>query len=199
MTPSSTSKTRTFGLKVWTGGIWNSPTSSGGTFTLTNPIPDGLQSNGWGWDGGLRANVWGFEFVGYYYYAEGIGTTAIGSSAVSYVCPAGAGLCPGGVGASLDKRKSDGGYGQLSYKFQDVKIGYSWGQSHLKAASNESATFVTSNPNLVRYNTSNVVGVYYALTKSLNLVGEWVNTESKAQNGSRYNDNAYILGAILFF
>jgi predicted porin len=190
------------GFKIWTDYMYNSPTSSGGTFTLTDPIPAGLKSNGWAWDLGARANFYGFELVGYYYYGEGVGTTAIGSSGVSYVCPAGAGLCPGGVGASLEKRQSDGGYAQISYKFQDVKIGYSWGQSHLKSAGNErlyASGFDASNSNLVRYNTSNVVGIYYALTKSLNLVGEWVNTESKAQNSNRYNDNAYILGAILFF
>ena len=59
--------------------------------------------------------------------------------------------------------------------------------------------FNATNGNLLKQNASNVVGVYYALTKSLNLVGEWVNTESQAQNGNKYNDNAYILGAILFF
>ncbi len=41
--------------------------------------------------------------------------------------------------------------------------------------------------------------MYYALTKSLNLVGEWINTENKAQNGNKYNDNGFVLGAILFF
>ena len=87
--------------------------------------------------------------------------------------------CPGGVGASLEKRESDGWYGQLTYKFQDVKVGYSYGQSNLKIGGQRNGIF--TNGNLLKQNASNVVGVYYALTKSLNLVGEWVNTESKAQ------------------
>jgi predicted porin len=184
------------GFKAWAGYMYNSPTSGGGTFTQTGFVPAGLKSDGWAWDAGLRANFYGFELVGYYYDGEGVGTTGIGSSAVSYVCPTGTG-CPGGVGASLEKRESDGWYAQLTYKFQDVKVGYSYGQSNLKKAGNENGIF--TNGNLLKQNASNVVGVYYALTKSLNLVGEWVNTESQAQSGNKYNDNAYILGAILFF
>ena len=160
----------------------------------------GQQSNGWAWDAGLRANIYGFELVGYYYDAQGIGTTGIGSQGVSYVCPTA--TCPNGFGASLEQRKSDGWYAQLTYKFQDVKIGYSYGQSNLKQAGNErlyANGFNATNGNLLKQNASNVVGVYYALTKSLNLVGEWVNTEAEAHNGNKYNDNAYILGAILFF
>ncbi len=148
----------------------------------------------------LARELYGFELVGYYYDAQGIGTTGIGSQGVSYVCPTA--TCPNGVGASLEQRKSDGWYAQLTYKFQDVKIGYSYGQSNLKQAGNErlyANGFNATNGNLLKQNASNVVGVYYALTKSLNLVGEWVNTEAEAHNGNKYNDNAYILGAILFF
>jgi len=191
------------GFKAWAGYMYNAPESGGGTFTLNGDlIPAGLSSDGWAWELGARANIYGFELVGYYYDAEGIGTTGIGSQAVSYVCPTGTGLCPGGVGASLEKRQSDGWYGQLTYKFQDLKIGYSYGQSNLSAAGNErlfASGFDARNGNLLKQNSSNVVGLYYALTKSLNLVGEWINTESQAQNGNKYNDNAFALGAILFF
>jgi len=123
---------------------------------------------------------------------------------VSYVCATATGVCPGGVGGSLETRKSDGYYGQITYKFQDLKIGYSYGQSNLDLAGNEGVTavagsFNAANPDLLSSNSSNVVGVYYALTKSLNLVGEWIRTESKSQGGTSYNDNGFALGAILFF
>jgi predicted porin len=190
-------------FKAWSDYMYNAPQSAGGTGTFAGSvIPSGLKSDGWAWDIGARVNVYGFELVGYYYNGEGVGTTAIGSQALSFVCPTGAGLCPGGVGGSLAKRSSDGYYGQLTYKFQDLKIGYSYGQSNLSAAGNErlyASGYDATNRDLLRSNSSNVVGVYYALTKSLNLVGEWINTESQAQNGNKYNDNAFALGAILFF
>ena len=193
-----------FGFKAWAGYMYNSPESAGGTATVNGAIiPSGLSADGNAWEIGGRLNVWGFELVGYYYDADGIGTTAIGNQAVSYVCGV-AGGCPGGVGASLETRKSDGYYGQISYKFQDLKIGYSYGQSNLDLAGNEgtsvaAGSFNAANPNLLSSNTSHVVGLYYALTKSLNLVGEWTNTEAKSQGGTSYSDNGFALGAILFF
>jgi predicted porin len=183
------------GFKAWAGYMYNSPESAGGTATFNGAIiPSGLSADGWAWEIGARANFYGFELVGYYYDAEGIGTTAIGSQGQSFVCATG--VCPGGVGASLESRQSDGFYGQLTFKFQDLKVGYSYGQSNLDFAGNESTL---TNPNLLSQNSSNVVGVYYALTKSLNLVGEWINTESQAQNGNKYKDNGFAVGAILFF
>jgi predicted porin len=190
------------GFKAWTDYMYNAPTAGGGTFNASGEIPAGVKVDGWAWDIGAKANLWGFELLGYYYTAEGVGTTGIGSQAVSWVCPAATGICPGGVGGSLEKRKSDGWYSQLTYKWQDLKVGYSYGQSNLKTAGNErlyASGFDATNGDLLKQNSSNVIGVYYALTKSLNLVGEWINTESQAQNGNKYNDNAFALGAILFF
>ena len=60
-------------------------------------------------------------------------------------------------------------------------------------------SFNAANPNLLSSNTSSVIGLYYAITKSLNLVGEWTNTEAKSQGGTSYSDNGFALGAILFF
>ncbi len=191
------------GFKAWAGYMYNRPESGGGTFTANGAaIPAGLKVDGWAWEIGARANMWGFELVGYYYNAEGIGTTGIGSQAASFVCPTG--VCANGVGASLEGRKSDGYYGQITYKFQDLKIGYSYGQSNLDLAGNEGITsvagsFNAANPNLLSSNSSSVVGLYYSLTKSLNLVGEWIYTENKSQDGYKYNDNGFALGAILFF
>ncbi len=56
--------------------------------------------------------------MGYYYNGEGIGTTCIGSSARVLTS---ARVLRTGLWArrSLEKRKSDGYYGQMTYKFQD--------------------------------------------------------------------------------
>ncbi len=142
--------------------------------------------NGTGWDIGGKIDFAGFEGVLYYYTANGIGTTAIGLGAAAFVPSAG----------TLDKRNSDGGYGQITYKWQQIKFGYSYGQSYLKYGGNESTT---NNPTLVRKNISNVFGVYYALTQSLNLVGEYIASKSQAQGPGSLKDNAIALGAILFF
>jgi predicted porin len=139
---------------------------------------------GTAWDIGAKINYADLDAVGYYYNGEGVGTTAIGFGAASF------------AKGTLDKRKSDGYYGQLTYKFGLVKLGYSYGASNLKYASNESTA---TNPRLLRKNSSSVFGVYYALTPSLNLVGEYIMTKAQAQNDDSIKDNAFALGAILFF
>ena len=42
-------------------------------------------------------------------------------------------------------------------------------------------------------------GLYYSLTKSLTLVGEYIHTEAKAWNGNEAHEKDVIVGAILFF
>jgi len=44
-----------------------------------------------------------------------------------------------------------------------------------------------------------VFGLYYSLTKSLTLVGEYSNTEAKAWNDNEAKEKDIIAGAILFF
>ncbi|HSE11935.1 MAG TPA: porin, partial [Rudaea sp.] len=97
-----------------------------------------------------------------------------------------------------DKRDSDGGYAQLTYKFDKVKLGASYGESRLKLASDEKA-LGADNSNLVKSNKSGVFGVYYSLTKSITLVGEYSNTKSKAFDGNNATEDTYILGGIIFF
>jgi hypothetical protein len=52
---------------------------------------------------------------------------------------------------------------------------------------------------LVSKNESGVFGLYYNLTKSLTLVGEFIDTESKAWNGNEAQEKDVAVGAILFF
>jgi predicted porin len=94
-----------------------------------------------------------------------------------------------------DTRKSDGGYVQATYKMDKLKIGLSYGISDLKLAGDETST----GNNLVKRNESGVVGVYYSLTKSVTLVGEFIETKAEAQDGASVKQHDIALGGILFF
>ena len=91
-------------------------------------------------------------------------------------------------------RESDGGYAQLTYKIDRLKIGASYGISELKLASDERAYGIdpttgmsTGAPasDLVHKNESGVFGLYYSLTKSLTLVGELADTEAQGLEQQR--------------
>ena len=148
----------------------------------SGPAPVGVDTsnNGTAFDGGVKIDVAGFEGVLYGYSGKGVGTTGLYLDAVS----------PGG-----STRKSDGGYVQATYKFDKLKFGLSYGISDLKLADDE----VSTNNLLLKRNSSAVVGLYYSLTKSVTLVGEYINTKSTAQGGDSVKENDYALGGILFF
>src|SRR6202042_995197 len=73
-------------------------------------------------DGGAKVDVVCFEGVVYAYYGKGVGTTGLYILAVS---------------AGGQERESNGGYVQLTYKIDRLKIGASYGISQLKLASDE--------------------------------------------------------------
>jgi predicted porin len=115
--------------------------------------------NGAGGDLFGKLDLQGLEVVGYIYYAKGLGTT---------------GLFDGGAfddpGVELgETRKSYGYFGQVTYKVGPVKLGYNHGDSRLDFAD---AVDAAANPNLVRSNRKDTVGLYYSLTKALTLLGE---------------------------
>ena len=133
-------------------------------------------------DGGVKFGIAGFEGVVYGYTGKGVGTTGL------YILS---------TSASGDKRKSDGGYVQATYKAGPVKFGLSYGISDLKLADDERAFENTST--LLKRNRSGVVGVYYSLTKSISLVGEYIDTKADAWNGNSAKQKDIALGGILFF
>lgn len=166
--------------RVWLGGMTQKVKSNG----TTDLAPVGSSVDGRGMDVGAKVALGGFEAVGYYYNAKGLGTTAIGFDGAAF------------VGGTVDERDSDGFYLQATYAFGKPKLGVSYGESRLDLAGNES---VATSGTLVKKNKSWVVGMYYGLTKSLNLVAEYINTEAEAHNGVKNKDDAIALGAILFF
>jgi predicted porin len=144
-------------------------------------------------DVGFKIDAAGLEGVLYGYYGKGVGTTGLYILATS---------------AAGNERKSDGGYAQLTYKIDRLKLGVSYGISELKLASDEQAYGInpitlastgTYASDLVHRNESGVFGAYYSLTKSLTLVGEYIHTEAQAWNGNEAIENDVALGGILFF
>jgi predicted porin len=165
-----------------TGKVWVDVVTQRYELPTGPAYPAGLatSNNGTAFDGGVKLGVAGFEAVLYGYTGKGVGTTGLYLDAVS----------PGG-----STRKSDGGYVQATYKFDKLKVGLSYGISDLKLASDESSTGNA----LLKRNSSGVVGLYYSLTKSVTLVGEYINTKSTAWGGDSAKENDFALGGILFF
>src|SRR3989442_801527 len=170
--------TGTVGGKAWVSGLSQKVKSRGAP---TDTAPAGSSLSGQAFDLGAKLNVADFEGVLYGYSGDGIGTEAIGFNAAAV------------VGGNLEKRKSKGGYVQGTYKIGKFKPGVSYGESSLDLASNE------TNPTLVKKNKSLVAGLYYSLTQSLNLVGEYIQTKAANQAGGENKDSVIALGAILFF
>jgi predicted porin len=130
-------------------------------------------------DIGLNLNTGAFGLTGYYYKGEGVGTTLLGNA---------------GVDASNNKRDSDGGYLQATYKLPvGTKIGLAYGVSKLdKANGSDTAALVSENNRVT-------IGAYHPITKHLNLVAEYNDIEAKSHNGLVNKQETGSLGAILFF
>jgi predicted porin len=130
-------------------------------------------------DIGANINFAGLGLTGYYYNAKGAGTTFMGNL---------------GSTAAGARRDSDGGYVQATYVLPTkTKLGLAYGISSLDLAGGE------TNNLLVKDNERYTVGAYHPLTKHLNIVAEYNNVESKAQNGVKNDSHTYSAGAILFF
>jgi predicted porin len=178
----------------FTGKVWFDVVTQKLKLPSTVILAPGESSsfNGTEVDGGVKLDASGFEAVVYGYTGKGVGTTGLFVLATS---------------ASGDTRKSDGGYVQATYKFDKLKVGLSYGISDLKLADDERAFQNTAgclNPApgigcLVKSNKSGVVGLYYSLTKSITLVGEYIDTKDEAWNGNSATQKDFALGGILFF
>jgi predicted porin len=128
-----------------------------------------------------KLDVQAWELIGYYYHADGLGTTA---------------LFDGGDFGLGQTRTSDGFFFQTSYKFGPVKLGVNYGRSNLDYAN---AADQLANPDLVNYNQKVTGGVYYSLTKNLMLLGEISGVKSQSQAGGSNSATTFNLGAFLGF
>jgi predicted porin len=145
-------------------------------------------------DIGAKINFAGLGLVGYFYDGQNIGRSGVANATLL------SGLNTSNSGpADQDVR---GGYVQATYALPTAtKIGVSWGKSEIKANADTIAANTAANS--ANYeNKSWVVGAYHPLTKHLNLVAEYTNTEhDNISNFAGYNGKAKTaaLGAILFF
>lgn len=168
--------------KVWAGFITQEMSSGVGATNNTDTAN--------AWEIGGKVAVAGFGLVGYYYDGKNIGLgTVAGVTPLS-------GLFLGSGGKNRDV---SGGYVQGTYTIaaaNNLKIGLSWGESNVdsKASDGPGADDFQSE--------SWVLGAYYPVTKSLNLVAEYTSASYDnigfvgTQNGDA---DTIALGAILFF
>ncbi len=161
--------------RVWVSGMYqraklNAPPS--------NPSLDSVAG-----DVGVKVDVSGLGALAYGYVGDGVGTTIIGLDAVHV------------TDGSLQKRKSYGFFGQLTYKIPDTRLkpGVSYGKSILDLASGE------DNPTFLRSNEMVTGALFYSVTENLTLTAEYDHVRSKDHAGALAKSNTVALGGIIFF
>lgn len=169
--------------KAWIGYINQDGIDTGTGTTHTEDRADA-------WEIGAKINVASFGLVGYYYDGQGMGSSAV----------AGGNLPLSGLLVNPGERDVDGGYVQATWTAPfGTKFGVSWGESNIdkKTSLGDTGDYT---------NESWIVGVYHPLTKSLNLVAEYTDTEYDNIGNVKGNSNVsdgeaktLALGAILFF
>jgi predicted porin len=132
-------------------------------------------------DIGANVNVAGLGLTGYYYKGDGIGQTI---------------QLRDGFDVNGKRRESDGYYTQATYVLPTkTKVGLSYGESKLDGNRVDAYKDVTDK--------MWALGAYHPLTKHLNLVAEYSETERDVSNRAIANAKAEAktvsLGAILFF
>ena len=130
---------------------------------------------------GANVNTGNLGLTAYYYTGSGLGTTFMGAL---------------GANDAGKTRDSHGGYLQATYVIPTgTKLGASYGTSKLDDVAGDAG-------NLVDTNRRWTIGAYHPLTKSLNLVAEYNDVKSEAQDSAAFKDiksKNVSLGAILFF
>jgi len=160
-----------------TGRVWLSG--------LSQKIDGNVDSRAF--DIGAKIAYQGFGLVGYYYDGENLGIPATGLS----------GITPLGGVLFAATGDTSGGYVQGTFVVPGVgtKLGASWGTTNHKVGANGTSQ---------AKNETWIIGAYHPLTKSLNLVAEYTNSEITnyaSANGVNGDGEARTasLGAILFF
>jgi predicted porin len=166
--------------KVW-GGFLTQKTDNG----LVGVAHDEERAHAW--EIGGKVSVANFGLVGYYYDGKGMGVPAVASG----------NLPLSGLLITASDQDVDGGYVQGTYTIPGIgtKLGASWGISKIDNNNLGAGTGEFENE-------SWIIGAYHPLTKSLNLVAEYTDTDyDNIGNVKGVNGDAktIALGAILFF
>lgn len=129
------------------------------------------------WEIGAKVSMAGFTLVGNYQDGEGQGDAGFGI---------------GGSNGAGQERDSDNWYIQGTYAIPGIgtKLGVSYGEVTVDKAGAQTSD---------AENQSWIVGVYHPLTKSVNLVAEYVDLESDDFNKKSADQRTFSLGAIMFF
>lgn len=175
--------------KVWAGYLTQKADNGGlGDGTLVDadgdPIAAHDEETARAWEIGGKISLAGFGLVGYYYDGKGLGVPAVAS----------ANLPLSGLLITASDLDVDGGYVQGTYTLPGIgtKLGLSWGKSNIDGESGQGDF----------ENESWIVGAYHPLTKSLNLVAEYTDTDYEdigLVSGADGGAKTIALGAILFF
>ena len=139
-----------------------------------------------GFEIGTKIAFGDFDFVGYYYDGEGIGTTS---------------FLLDGFDITGDERDADGYYLQARYRIPGgTLLGVSVGESNLDMTPFDKLRLeVDPAYNLVESNESWIIGAYHPVGEALNLVVEYTESQSEAHNGNENEEESLAIGAIMFF
>ena len=174
--------------KLWTNFLTQSLEANAGDLANDSylNIAVGKNVRAWGIDYGTKISVGAADFVVYGYNGSGIGTEGLMFLATS---PTG------------QTRDSQGYYVQGTYTVaKKLTFGLSYGQSHLNLASGELASaFAADSLAITRNNGSWIGQGRYAMTKWVNLIGEYTHTRSESQAGLVSTSDSIALGTIAFF
>ena len=135
-----------------------------------------------GWDIGAKASYQGASLVAYYSDGEGLSGNRGALNGLMYL--------------QGNKSQDSGGYVQATFTVPGIgtKLGASWGES-MSTADSVGATEYKSE--------AWIVGAYHPLTKSVNLVAEYTNTErtgaASVTDTAKTTAKTVSLGAIMFF
>ena len=203
--------------RIWVGGIQqeistaaSAAVAASSTITTTNvsaltyatvtvnkhaqAAVNSVKKDARAFDVGAKISFAGLGLVGYYYDGQNIGSGGIaGNTPLS-------GLFLGDSGSA--DRDVKGGYVQATYKLPvGTTVGASWGISKIDQTAADRTAYTAALTGNYE-NESWIVGAYHPITKHLNLVGEYTNTEyQNVSNFRGYDGKAktFALGAILFF
>jgi predicted porin len=168
------------GLYLSASGLYQKQSAVPAFITGLVVTPAVAEYNSHAFDVGGKYAIAGFEVLGWYYKATGVGTTA---------------LFLNGADATGHPRDSDGFLAQVTYTVGPTKFGVNYGSSKLHTAGGEVA------PDLVEENKKITGGIYHKLTDNLTILGEYTKVTSKAQDGGvpENNGNTFNIGAFLSF
>ena len=163
----------------WTGPVAGKVWTSAFTQKVEGLSGANADDRAYAWDLGGTVSAGAVGLTGYYYDGKGIGRTI---------------QLLDGFDTTGKRRDSNGGYVQATYTLPTAtKLGVAYGKSNLDRNSAETKTA------LVEQNRMWTVGAYHPLTKSVNLVAEYSDVKSEAQNGAEGQSRTVSAGAILFF